>query len=447
MSKINLNQDMQSLEVGLKQATITGVLLHAGQSESGQTIDYMAGTEGNVLEVNLPGGSQAKAQAILDSLKLRGYRYQPFNSERTITDPAVEIGDYVTANGTDGIVMSYDITHSRLMAPTLRAPFDEEVNHEFKFETRQQREYRRETAYTRSRLSINADAIVAEVARATSSEGALSARLVVQADEINAKVSKTGGAASSFGWRLTDSSWSLYSGNKTVLKATKDGIEVEGRITATSGYIGTESSGFEIGSRYIRNGMLSLNDTENYGVYIGTDGISLGGGRFKVDSAGNLTASSGTFSGNVYAGNIKYGTEGGINYGTMGGGGITAGSIGTGTGSPLSSIALGGIGGGINFSDMTNQQYVADWVVANHIVCYTPGNISGNHYGYWADDNLTHLATWKSYNYPTGVSVSGSAYSYVFVNTTDGGVAQVPTAYSYGGSLSNNGSQLHYVGY
>lgn len=448
MSKINLQQDMQSLEVGLKQATVTGVLLHAGQSESGETLDYMAGSEGNVLEVNLPGGSQAKAQAILDSLKLRGYRYQPFTSERTITDPAVEIGDYVTANGTDGIVMSYDITHSRLMAPTLKAPYDEEVNHEFKFETRAQREYRRETAYTRSRLSINADAIVAEVARATSSEGALSARLVVQADEINAKVSKTGGAASSFGWRLTDSSWSLYSGNKTVLKATKDGIEVEGRITATSGYIGTESAGFEIGSRYIRNGMLSLNDTENYGVYIGTDGISLGGGRFKVDSAGNLTASSGTFSGNVYAGNIKYGTEGGINYGTMGGGGITAGSIGTGTGSPLSSYAIGGIGGGVNFSSMTNQQYTAEWVVANHILCNAPGSISGYHYGRWVDDANPsgYTASWQYYAYPTGVSVSGRAYSYVWVKTSDGGTAQVPTAYTYSGSLTTGSGKLNYVG-
>lgn len=421
MSNINLNQDMQSLEVGLKQAAITGVLLHAGQNSKGEAINYLAGTDTNVLEVTVPNGTKAIAQTILDGLKKRGYRYQPFNSERTITDPAIEIGDNVTANGTKAVVMGYDITHSRLMAPTLKAPYDEEVNHEFKFETRSERNFRRESAYTRSRLSINAD-------------------------NIEAKVSKIDGNETSFGWRLESDHWDLFSNGTTVLHATKDGIQVKGRITATSGYIGTESSGFEIGSRYIRNGMSSLSDTQNNGIYIGTDGISLGGGKFKVDSFGNLTASSGTFTGNVYAGNIKYGTENGINYGTMGGGGITAGSIGTGTGSPLSSYAIGGIGGGVNFSAMTNQQYTAEWVVANHIVCYTPGNITGRHYGYWADDNSAYIASWQTYTYPTGVSVSGRAYSYVWVKTSDGGTAQVPTAYTYSGSLTTGSGKLNYVG-
>lgn len=421
MSNINLNQDMQSLEVGLKQAAITGVLLHAGQNSKGEAINYLAGTDTNVLEVTVPNGTKAIAQTILDGLKKRGYRYQPFNSERTITDPAIEIGDNVTANGTKAVVMGYDITHSRLMAPTLKAPYDEEVNHEFKFETRSERNFRRESAYTRSRLSINAD-------------------------NIEAKVSKIDGNETSFGWRLESDHWDLFSNGTTVLHATKDGIQVKGRITATSGYIGTESSGFEIGSRFIRNGMSSLSDTQNNGIYIGTDGISLGGGKFKVDSFGNLTASSGTFTGNVYAGNIKYGTENGINYGTMGGGGITAGSIGTGTGSPLSSYAIGGIGGGVNFSAMTNQQYTAEWVAANHIVCYTPGNISGRHYGYWADDNSAYIASWQTYTYPTGVSVSGRAYSYVWVKTSDGGTAQVPTAYTYSGSLTTGSGKLNYVG-
>ena len=441
MSNINLNQDMQSLEVGLKQATITGVLLHAGQNAKGEAIDYLAGTDTNVLEVTVPNGTKAIAQTILDGLKMRGYRYQPFNSERTVTDPAIEIGDNVTANGTKAVVMGYDITHSRLMAPTLKAPYDEEVDHEFKFETRSERNFRRESAYTRSRLSINAD-------------------------NIEAKVSKIDGNETSFGWRLESDHWDLFSNGTTVLHATKDGITVKGRITATSGYIGTESSGFEIGSRYIRNGMMSLTDTTNNGVYIGTDGISLGKGAFKVtssgavtasnltitggsisigdnfrvDSAGNLTASSGTFSGGVYAKNIKYGGD----YGTMGGGGITAGSIGTGTGSPLSSYAIGGIGGGVNFSSMESQAYYAQWVCCYHLVC--TGNISGTHYGLWADDNQTYGASWQSYTYPTGISVWGSAYSYVWVKTSDDGVAQVPTAYNYGGSLTTGSGKLNYVG-
>lgn len=443
MFNINLNQDMSTLEVGLKQETFTGVLLHAGRNAKGETIDYLTGTDTNVLEVNVPNGTKAMAQSILDGLKKRGYRYQPFNSERTVTDPAIEIGDNVTVNGTKAVVMGYDITHSRLMAPTLKAPYDEEVNHEFKFETRAERQFRRESAYTRSRLTINADNITAEVARASAAEGELSSRISINADNIEAKVSKTGGNSSSFGWLLTDSSWELFSNGGTVLKATKSGLEIQGRITATSGYLGSENNGFLIDSYGIRKGMTSFSDTSNTGVYIGTDGISLGGGKFKVDSAGNLTASSGTFTGNVYAGNIKYGGD----YGTMGGGGITSGSIGTGTGSPLSSYAIGGIGGGVNFAAMTQQQYTADWVVANHIVCYTTGNISGNHYGSWADDSSSHLASWKSYTYPTGVNVWASTASGVYVTTTDGQSAYVPTSYNHGGSLQTSSTPLHYVGY
>ena len=423
MSNINLNQDMQTLEVGLKQATITGVLLHAGQNAKGEALDYLAGTDTNVLEVNVPNGTLAIAQTILDGLKLRGYRYQPFNAERTITDPAIEIGDNVTANGTKAVVMGYDITHSRLMAPTLKAPYDEEVNHEFKFETRSERNFRRESAYTRSRLSINAD-------------------------NIEAKVSKIDGNETSFGWRLESDHWDLFSNGTTVLHATKDGIQVKGRITATSGYIGTESSGFEIGSRYIRNGMSSLTDTQNNGIYIGTDGISLGGGKFKVDSYGNLTASSGTFTGNVYAGNIKYGIENGINYGTMGGGGITSGSIGTGIGSPLSSYAIGGIGGGVGFNNMNGQ-------LVRAFVYGTTGNFSGgvsmttltaSGISAGGGDNPDyHSISWATYSYPTGVSVGATATSTIYVNTTDGGVAQIHPSYSYWGSLSNDGSKFNYL--
>ena len=69
---------MSSLNVGLKQAAYTGVILHAGKSENGETKNYLAGsTSGNVLEVTVPNGTQAMAYAILDGLKKRGYRYQP----------------------------------------------------------------------------------------------------------------------------------------------------------------------------------------------------------------------------------------------------------------------------------------------------------------------------------------------------------------------------------
>jgi hypothetical protein len=74
-------------------------------------------------------------------------------------------------------------------------------------------------------------------------------------------------------------------------------LEITGSITAESGYIGTSASGFSINSDYFANGKTSLTDA-NTGVYVGTDGISLGASSvFKVTDAGVLTASSATISG------------------------------------------------------------------------------------------------------------------------------------------------------
>ena len=409
---------MRTLDVGQKQATYTGVIIHAGQTDNGQSIDYTAGVVsgdnvGSVLEVTVPNGSYELACALLSTLKLRGYQYQPFEADGAIADPSIEIGDNITANNVPSIVMGINTNHSRLMASTLKAPFDEEVNHEWKYEPRSERQFKRESAYTRSRLTITEGQISAEVIRATDAENVLSGRIDINADHIEAKVSKSGGSSQSFGWNLTDSSWTLTSNGTDVFTATSNGITVKGngeftgKITATSGYIGTSSAGFEIGSNYIRNGMTSRDDTTHNGVYVGTDGIALGQGKFKVtsagavtasnlsitggsisigsnfsvDSSGNLTANTGTFKGSVYAGNILSGQVGSVDYGTFSGSGLTDYSIG-GTKYGLSSIANGnmvdstlttgkmvsGIGTSLGYANFSNSVFnntdVAPYVTA-----------------------------------------------------------------------------------
>lgn len=67
-----------------------------------------------------------------------------------------------------------------------------------------------------------------------------------------------------------------------------------GAWTLTEG--AASSSAPAQGSLY--SGMSTLDSTSN-GVYIGYDGIALGGGKFKVTRAGALTATSGNFTGNI----------------------------------------------------------------------------------------------------------------------------------------------------
>lgn len=67
-------------------------------------------------------------------------------------------------------------------------------------------------------------------------------------------------------------------------------------VTLRSGIIGGSTGNFTFGNSggvsYLYNGISSLNATTGTGIYIGTDGINLGGGKFKVDAQGNLTATS-----------------------------------------------------------------------------------------------------------------------------------------------------------
>lgn len=276
---------------------------------------YQAGNDtGRTLELDCPWGTQAMANNILASLS--GFQYQPFDADDALIDPAIEIGDGLTINGVYGGVFHISGAGNALHKAKVAAPHDEEIDHEYKFVASSTRKIDRQIANMESELSI-------------------------QANQISAKVSQTGGN-SSFSWQLLSTGFLLKSGNNTVFQANSSGITVTGQVNATSGYIGNGSAGFLISSRSISNGKSSLSDG-NYGVYIGTDGIALGP-NFKVDSSGNLTASSGTFTGSVYANRVQSGGDAGY---------ITGGQIGS------RAISVGKCSYGINTS-LGNADYSAD---------------------------------------------------------------------------------------
>ena len=280
-------------------------------------IEYSAGSDlGRTLRLTCPWGTPEMAQNILESV--RGFQYQPYTAEGAFLDPAVELGDGVTANNIYGGVYTQRMKFGPLLTATVAAPEDEEINHEYPYKSKPNKEITREAKMLRASLAIESAKIAAEVEERKSDVATLTAQLQIQAGLIEAKVSKTGGEASSFGWELTDSDWTIKGNGRDILKATKAGLEVYGKVTATSGKIG----GFDIRDSYLSYNNQTFGGTNTTGIYLGISGIQLGR-NFKVDSAGNLTAASGTFTGSVNAGNIRYGG----NYGTFNGGGISGGSI------------------------------------------------------------------------------------------------------------------------
>lgn len=311
--KIEIGNRVTTVDVSPVFDVYSRVIIHISDDEQVSVGDE----SGRTLEFDNPFGSESMAQEILD--KLQGFQYRPYDASGALLDPAAEIGDALETTTSYGGIYTRSRNFGRLMKADVAAPHDEEIDHEFKFESPTERKFKREVGEVRasliitntliqsevarldakngeltSRLTQTSDAITAEVTRAKQAEGTLSASLSVQADEISAKVSASGGNNSSFGWKLNSNSHSWYSGNTEVMKISATGLMVKGEVQATSGKIG----GFTIGSRAIYNNISQYGGTQTSGVYLGTDGIQLGQ-NFKVNSSGSVTASSLTLKGTI----------------------------------------------------------------------------------------------------------------------------------------------------
>lgn len=311
---IELGSKVSTVDVSPVFDTYSKVIIHI--SDDTQVV---AGNDsGRTLEIDNPFGNQAMADRMLESLQ--GFQYRPYTANGALLDPAAEIGDALSTETSYGGIYTRSRNFGRLMKADVSAPTDEEIDHEYKYESPTERKFKRTVGEVKasilltneridlevserraqgdslsSQLALTASAITAEVQRATQAEGNLSASLSVQANEIAAKVSASGGSNSSFGWSLTNNAHTWYSNNQEVMKITASGLIVNGIINAKEG--GT-IGGFTIGASAIYNNLSKFGGSQTQGVYVGTDGIQLGQG-FKVNSSGDVTASSLSLKGNI----------------------------------------------------------------------------------------------------------------------------------------------------
>lgn len=285
---VPLGKQVESMDTSPQFQPYSGVEIIINEDES----IFVGDRSGRVLSIENPWGTREQAENILASLYSTGFQYQPYTASGAILNPAAEIGDGLTVNGLYSGIYRMTRNYSPLMAAEIGAPQDEELDHEYPYEPKQDRVYRREIADARASIGLTQDAITAEVLRATEAEGTLSSLVTQTAQSINAKVSQTGGNNSSFGWSLLSNKFSLFAGNKEVFKCTSGGVEIQGKITATSGEIG----GFTIGSSSIYKGTSSLSSSTK-GVYVGTNGIRIVGssGSFTANASGSVTM-TGTLS-------------------------------------------------------------------------------------------------------------------------------------------------------
>ena len=334
--RINVQDRAENLSISPTFAGYSKVIIHVDD----ETVIEVGNDTGLTLEFDNPFATNAMAQRIL--AKLNGHQYQPYDATGVILDPAAEMGDALSIKNVSGGIYKRSRTFGSLMKADVSAPRDEEIDHEYKYESPTERKFKRQVDDVK-------------------------ASILIQAGLIEAKVSKTSPAGNtSFSWAMNDTSHTWYANGSQVMKVDKSGLDIKGKITATSGYIGNGTSGFTISAKAFYNGVTSLSDTAHTGVYVGTDGIVCGKGAFKVTNSGAVTASnliinggsikigsnfSVDSSGNVSANNMKL--TGTLN---IGGTNITAAALRSGAQSAYSNASYwsGGSGYGYSYSNAIN---------------------------------------------------------------------------------------------
>ena len=172
---------------------------------------YAGDETGYVYEISCPFATQAAADRLLT--KMQGFVYRPFAAEAAVLDPAGEIGDTISVSGELTSLLSCGLTFDSLCTASVSAPEDEELDHEYPYTSAQERSYSRRLQNVQSELTL-------------------------QAQQIAARVTRTGGDASSFGWYLDADKFQLSSNGSVVMLVNRDGLTVHGVIDATSGTIG-----------------------------------------------------------------------------------------------------------------------------------------------------------------------------------------------------------------
>ena len=279
----DLTASVRTLETSPSFPACTGVRF---LTEDGA--EFFAGSEtGYVYEISSPFATQTAANALL--ARMQGFVYRPYAAEGVILNPAAEPGDTVRIPAGSSTALSslftLDRTFDSLFPADVAAPEDEELDHEYPYESSADRVYTRKLQNMQSELSV-------------------------QAQAISAKVSRSGGDASNFGWYLDADRFSLYSDTVEVMHVDDGGLTVQGTVRATAGSIGgcdIENGTLKIANANIEN----LNASKITAGTLNVDRIGTGsitGGKIADETIGSVNLDDGSVVNRVLgSSSVSYG--------------------------------------------------------------------------------------------------------------------------------------------
>lgn len=136
---------------------------------------YEAGDDsGHTLELTCPYGSQALADKLLAQYK--GFVYKPMSASDVLIDPAAELGDGVNMGSVYAMLVEHDLVFDSLMASSVKAPGEAEVDSEYPSQTKEQ-QIERKLARAQSLITKTAEEIRLEVSDANGKISALALTL------------------------------------------------------------------------------------------------------------------------------------------------------------------------------------------------------------------------------------------------------------------------------
>lgn len=266
---INLDQNVQSFEYITPFDVYDRVEIVASENSS---YFYPANeTNGRTLVVNCIWGTQDMAQDIYN--KIRNYRYCPYNAYGAVLDPAAQLGDAITVNGVESVLNSVDTTFSSLCSADISAPADEEIDHEYPYESHENRDVKRKVAAASASLVVMADEIEGKISSDEAESiitqkvdevsvvldnkiGETQTQVTALAGEVSSKVSSQQ-ASSLIEQKLGEITLAVSSANGQVTVQLKgdDGVIIDSKTTTITGLL----QAAQISANNITSGTIDAN--------------------------------------------------------------------------------------------------------------------------------------------------------------------------------------------
>lgn len=153
------------LTIGGEDANGNPIVCTAGNPTSGRTIETS-----NPLIWDASVGNTV-AQNILAAVQ--GYAYKPYQADGAIINPAVEIGDAVEVGDVYSVIADVETTFSPLMSANISAPQGSDIDHEYPYESSENRELMQQLQGLKTSFIVENGRIAAEISDVRQTEQGL----------------------------------------------------------------------------------------------------------------------------------------------------------------------------------------------------------------------------------------------------------------------------------